>query len=307
MKPFSGKTAALAACLSVAAMAGSAGEAARPYVIVGTGQGKCYDDSREIPAPKSGAPFRGQDAQHPGPAPAYRDNGDGTVSDLNTGLMWVRARGAKVSWEDAVAGAARCRTGDHGDWRMPTVKELYSLIDFNGGFDRRAADSRPYLDARVFEFKYGDEAAGERGIDCQDWSATGYLGTTMGGNATVFGVNFADGRIKGYPKVRPGPGGGGAHKLYVRYVRGNPAYGKNDFRDNGDGTVTDRATGLMWSKADSGRGMNWERALAWVQEMNGKKHLGRDDWRMPNAKELQSIVDYSRAPEASKEIGRAHV
>ena len=60
--------------------------------------------------------------------------------------------------------------------------------------------------------------------------------------------------IKGYPKTVPG---GRVTLLYARYVRGNPAYGKNDFHDNGDGTITDLATGLMWQKADSGKGMNW--------------------------------------------------
>jgi hypothetical protein len=218
------------------------------------------------------------------------------VSDQNTGLMWVKARGVKVTWTEAVAGAATCRVGGHDDWRLASIKELYSLINFNGGFHFRAADSIPYLDTNYFGFAYGDEAKGERGIDCQDWSATQYVGTTMNGNATVFGVNFADGRIKGYPKARPGPGGGTAHRLYVRYVRGNPAYGKNDFHDNGDGTLTDHATGLMWSKADSQSGLNWEAALAWVEARNAAKHLGYSDWRLPNAKELQSIVDYTRAP-----------
>mgnify|MGYP006267894679 CR=1 FL=1 len=84
--------------------------------------------------------------------------------------------------------------------------------------------------------------------------------------------------------------------MYVRYVRGNPGYGKNDFRDNGDGTITDRATGLMWSKADSQTGMDWPAALAWVQKKNAENHLGHGDWRLPDAKELQSIVDYTRSP-----------
>ncbi|HAU38940.1 MAG TPA: DUF1566 domain-containing protein, partial [Phycisphaerales bacterium] len=180
--------------------------------------------------------------------------------------------------------------------RMPTIKELYSLIDFNGAQRRTAGESVPYLDARRFEFRYGDESKGERLIDCQDWSATTYVGTTMGGNETAFGVNFADGRIKGYPKSVPRRG---EHKLYVRYVRGNEAYGKNDFRDNGDGTVSDRATGLMWSRDDSGKGMSWADALAWVQAKNRQRHLGHDDWRLPNAKELQSLVDYTRAPQAA--------
>jgi hypothetical protein len=94
---------------------------------------------------------------------------------------------------------------------------------------------------------------------------------------------------------------GGRNKTFFAIcVRGNPNYGKNDFHDNGDGTITDRATGLMWSKADSGKGMNWEAALAWVQAKNTEMHLGHNDWRLPNAKELQSIVDYTRAPAATQ-------
>ncbi|MCY3024485.1 MAG: DUF1566 domain-containing protein [Planctomycetota bacterium] len=279
--------------LLVGAVLASVAFAAEPplrYTIVGTGQTKCFDNRNEITPPKPGQPFYGQDAQHPGPAPSYQDNGDGTVSDLNTGLNWVKARGQKMTWEDAVAGAAACRVGGHSDWRMPAIKELYSLINFNGGCGGTVANSRPYLDTKYFDFAYGDESKGVRIIDCQDWSATQYLGKTMSGNPTVFGVNFADGRIKGYPKSFPG---GRIAQMYVRYVRGNPSYGKNDFHDNGDGTVTDSATGLMWQKDDSGKGMNWEQALAHAANL---KLAGHSDWRLPNAKELQSIVDYTRAP-----------
>ena len=179
---------------------------------------------------------------------------------------------------------------------MPTIKELYSLINFTGGCHGTVAASKPYLDAGVFDFVYGDEAKGERIIDSQDWSATEYIGKTMNGNPTVFGVNFADGRIKGYPKEMRRREGLKTNTLYVRYVRDNPAYGKNSFTDNGDGTISDRATGLVWSKADSTVGMNWEAALAWVQKKNTENYLGRHDWRLPNAKELQSIVDYTRVP-----------
>ncbi len=80
-------------------------------------------------------------------------------------------------------------------------------------------------------------------------------------------------------------------------MRGNPGYGVNDFVDNGDGTITDDATGLMWFKSDSGVGMVWEDALAWVQQKNKEHYLGYNDWRLPNAKELQSIVDYTQSPQ----------
>jgi len=192
-----------------------------------------------------------------------------------------------------MADAKACRAGGHDDWRVPTIKELYSLIQFTGEC-HATTGSKPFLDTNYFGFVYGDTSRGERMIDCQDWSSTKYIGTTMNGNATVFGVNFADGRIKGYPIVDPRSRS--PHKLFVRYVRGNPAYGQNDFHDNGDGTITDHATGLIWSKTDSGTGMNWQQALAWAQALNATNYLGHNDWRLPNAKELQSIADYSRVP-----------
>jgi hypothetical protein len=83
-------------------------------------------------------------------------------------------------------------------------------------------------------------------------------------------------------------------------VRGNPGYGKNDFTDNGDSTITDRATGLMWAKGDSRGKMNWQEALAWAQAKNAARYLGRGDWRLPDAKELQSIVDYTRSPDKTQ-------
>jgi hypothetical protein len=58
------------------------------YTIVDTDQARCYNNNTAIEAPKAGAAFFGQDAQYKGNQPAYKDNGDGTVTDLNTGLMW---------------------------------------------------------------------------------------------------------------------------------------------------------------------------------------------------------------------------
>jgi hypothetical protein len=95
------------------------------------------------------------------------------------------------------------------------------------------------------------------------------------------------------------PGGGMEKTFFVLCVRGNPSYGKNNFHDNRDGTIADRATGLMWSKADSGQGMNWQNALAWVQKKNAENFLGHHDWRLPSVKELQSIVDYTRSPDTT--------
>lgn len=279
-----------------------------PFPVVDTGQTSCYDAAgREMPAPQPGQPFHGQDAQHDGPLPAYRDDGDGTVSDLVTGLMWTQDPGEKMVFSRAVPGASACRVGGHDDWRLPTIKELYSLILFTGADpDPRAVQTdrlRPFIDTDHFRFRYGRVEAGERIIDAQYATSTLYGSTTMHGMRTMFGVNFADGRIKGYPIGAMGPR---EEKTYcVLYVRGNPAYGRNDFADNGDGTITDNATGLMWMRQDSGHlrtgpnrdgRMNWQQALAWAESL---EYAGHSDWRLPNAKELHSIVDYARCPEVT--------
>ncbi|MEI6139179.1 MAG: DUF1566 domain-containing protein [Mariniphaga sp.] len=235
------------------------------YCVVGTNQNKFYSDHQVIKAPEAGQDFYGQDPQFPGPTPAYKDNGDGTISDLKTGLVWIKERGQKITWDAAVSGASVNKTGGYSDWRMPTIKELYSLIEFSGinGTDKTTSTGfTPFIDTNYFGFAYGSGIGNERIIDCQDWSATVYVSTTMRNDATIFGVNFADGRIKGYPKFKPGSGGKVGQQLYVRCVRNNPQYGKNIFLDNSNGTVTDLATNLMWSKDDSKIGMNWHDALA---------------------------------------------
>ncbi|MBL7076100.1 MAG: DUF1566 domain-containing protein [Kiritimatiellae bacterium] len=269
------------------------------YPVVDTGQDRCYDTWREIRYPSVGASCFGQDAQYSGSQPSYRNNRNGTVTDLNTGLMWQADPGAKKTYAQAVAGAARCRTGGYNDWRLPTIKELYSLIDFSGTDpDPRASSAvskKPFINTRYFNFQYGKTSDGERIIDSQWATSTLYVGKVMNGQQAMFGVNFADGRIKGYPTGRDPRGR--TKTYYVIYVRGNANYGKNDFVDNGDGTVTDRATGLTWMKVDSGKGMDWPSALKHAEEMD---YAGHSDWRLPNAKELQSIVDYTRSPDTTR-------
>lgn len=285
---------------------------ALPYTIVDTGQTRTYGDLSEIAAPTVGAAYYGQDAQHSGNTPSYTDHGDGTVTDNVTGLMWQQSpdrdgngiinAADKLSYADALAGAASLTLGGHNDWRLPTIKELYSLINFTGidpdAASLNTAGLTPFIDATTFTFGYGDTAAGERIIDSQWATSTLYVSTVMFGQRAMFGVNFADGRIKGYP-ADPMPGLGTSKTYYVLYVRGNTAYGVNDYVDNGDGTVSDRATGLMWAQNDSGAAMNWGDALAWVTRMNSASYLGYSDWRLPDAKELHSIVDYTRSPDTT--------
>jgi len=253
-----------------------------------TGQVKCYDNSNEIPCPQKGEGFYGQDAQYASAQLAYVDNGDGTVTDLNTGLMWIQDPGEKMAYYDAIASAEDFSFADYNDWRVPTIKELYSLMDFSG-VDDAVTGTDPFLNWDVFVFKYGDPSQGEREIDSQWVTSSIYTGSVMNGQECFFGVNFADGRIKCYPTS-----GNKNNGYFLRLVRGTETYGENQFMDNNNGTVSDLTTGLTWQQADSGEGMNWGDALAYCESL---ELAGQDDWRLPNAKELQYLVDYDRGPD----------
>ena len=266
-------------------------QSAPMYTIVDTGQDKCSNDQNQINCPAEAQDYFGQDAQYTGNATSYRDNGDGTVTDLVTGLMWQKDPGDKVEYDAAVTGAATLNLAGHTDWRLPTIKELYSLIDFRGtdpSETSRIEALVPFIDDDYFEFKYGDVQSGDRLIDSQWATSTVYTSTVMNGQECFFGVNFADGRIKCYP-TSTGKG------YFVMYVRGD-SYGENSFKDNSDGTISDEVTGLMWTKSDNGQGVLWKNALAYCENLQTGGHA---DWRLPNAKELQSIVDYTRSPDAT--------
>lgn len=143
-----------------------------------------------------------------------------------------------------------------------------------------------------FDFEY-DEGMSYAG---QYWSSTLYVKGGLQTDAIegAFGFNFADGHIKCYETglYFDGTSGVEAPGCFVRAVRGDEdIYGVNDFISNGDGTVTDNATGLMWQQEDDCNSYNWEDALAYATESELADYT---DWRVPNTKELQSIVDYDK-------------
>jgi hypothetical protein len=238
------------------------------YPLVDTNQGLCFDNSQQIEAPEKGEAFYGQDAQYTGNVPSYTDNGDGTVTDNVTGLIWTQELSDySMLWSDAEAYAQSLTTGGITDWRVPTVKELWSIRDFSQGW--------PWLDTDYFHL-VGD---GSQGAQQHSWSSNYYLVDTDEAKKNIaFVVNDWTGHIKAMDGKR-----------FVRCVSGKE-YGTNNFQDNNDRTVTDEATGLMWAQDDSGEAMNWEEALSYAEN---SEYAGYDDWRLPNVKELQSIVDYS--------------
>lgn len=274
------------------------------YNIVDTNQTTCYDSETGQNISCTG---KGYDADYAGYQPDYTLSGDTTmVTDHVTGLVWTRTPDTNgdgvVNAQDKMtfaAAEAYCRSLSYGKftWRLPTIKELYSLIVFDGtdpsgytGTDTSLLS--PFIDDDVFEPGFGDTTAGERIIDGQYATKTVYtspFGTIFGAD-TLFGVNFIDGRIKGYPYDFPE---NDPKTFYVLAVAGNTTYGENSFSENGDGTITDQATGLMWQQDDH-QSTDFEDAVTYCQACTTG---GWTDWRLPNVKELQSIVDYSRSPD----------
>jgi hypothetical protein len=172
-----------------------------------TGQEKCYDNSGEIPCPQPGEPFYGQDAQYNGPEPTYQDNGDGTVTDLNTGFMWQQATADTnndgtityndgtipyedvLTWQEAMDYCDTLTFADHSDWRLPAKFELQSIVDY-GRFS-------PAINP-VFSCPWSGHY----------WSATPYVVV----HDSAWSVIFSSGKENFHSNIF-------AH-LYVRCVRG---------------------------------------------------------------------------------------
>jgi hypothetical protein len=241
------------------------------YVLPTTGQVNTYDAvGKTLKGLKSGDSFYGQDGNYQkGQKMSYTDNGDGTVTDNVTGLMWAQDQSTdSKGWVEAATYCENLTLGGYSDWRMPSIKELWSITDKSSGW--------PYVDTTYFHLVSKD---GKEQREQHTWSSNFYLVNTPESKKRVaFLVNDWTGHIKALDGRR-----------YVRAVRGG-VYGVNNFVDNGNNTVTDKATKLMWSKDDSKKGMNWEAALAYAEN---SEYAGYAGWRLPNVKELESIVDYS--------------
>ena len=124
--------------------------------IPDTGQTKCYDDSQEITCPSTGEPFYGQDAQYapcnPHSYTKLDENGNDLpdsaiewvmVRDNVTGLVWenktddgsIHDKDNTYNWQDAqdvfIATLNSQNFGGYSDWRLPSVNELQSIVDYS--------------------------------------------------------------------------------------------------------------------------------------------------------------------------------
>ena len=82
------------------------------------------------------------------------------------------------------------------------------------------------------------------------------------------------------------------------------------FVDNGDGTISDTRSNLMWKKDDSfkefGYGINWFEAQDYCEVLNEKQFAGYDDWRLPSGEEAKSVFSFTQS-NADKDGAETHI
>ncbi len=253
----------------------TAGRSAYTLPLLDSGQTKCYNNSEPIPCPSPGEPFYGQDASYSRNAPSYTDNGDRTVTDNVTGLMWQQEADNDIyNWYEATGSAnielnpgsvtdacGSLSLAGYSDWRLPTTMELMSIVDYG--------KSMPSIDTSYFH------NVNKKWY----WTSSTHASDSSLAYDIIF---FRHGYVHYYDK---------SSESYVRCVRGGNFANQDTmaarFTDNGDTTVTDNYIGLIWQQGESSS-MTWEPALT---HCNGLNLAGYNDWRLPNVKELRSLLD----------------
>jgi len=227
------------------------------FKLPDTGQTKCYTST--YPYTEVSCSGTGQDGAYNMNPLSYTDNGNGTVADNITNLVWQKSESAStLQWASAVAYCDSLNLGGSTDWRLPTEKELGSLIDYS------IANPGPMIRTAYFP----------SAKKTYYWSAT----TSAADPNKAWNILFSDGPENYADK--------GSY-YNVRCVRG-VASDVGDFRDNGNGTVTDRSMGLTWQQEAAGPAA-WSSAISYCENL---VLGGAADWRLPNIKELTSLTDY---------------
>jgi len=247
-----------------------------------TGQTKCYDNSGEITCPEAGEDFYGQDASYLINPPSYtkldaegndlqdsatewvmvRDNVTGLIWEVKTDDGTIHDRDNLYNWQQTqdifIAQLNTSSFGGNSDWRLPTIKELASILNL-GRF-------LPTINTDYFS---------NTGEMYPYWSST----ANVGASSYAWVIHFNYGHDNSPYK---------SNNLFVRAVRGGQTESLTHLVINSDGTVTDITTGLMWQQSTDGP-MTWESAISHCEDLS---LAGYSDWRLPNPSELRSITDY---------------
>lgn len=214
-------------------------------------------------------PAPGEDSDYSIHPPYFVLNGDGTATDTVTGLMWQRADGGEMSVENATVYCDTLTLGGFSDWRLPNAHESFSILNHG--------HANPALDPNAFAVSAAEY-----------W----WTSTRQANDANRVWVTNAGGGIGNHPKSET-VSAGGSKKFHVRAVRDRqaPPTVPGHFSNNGDGTVGDLLTGLIWQPIPLSDSLNWEQALFYAENLSLGGH---DDWRLPNIRELQSLNDENR-------------
>ncbi|MBT4526824.1 MAG: DUF1566 domain-containing protein, partial [Deltaproteobacteria bacterium] len=152
--------------------------------------------------------------------------------------------------------------GSFTDWRMPTIKELSTIVNYDS--------YNPAVDITFFSNTSGPNY----------WSYT----TPKNNAGQAMTVHFGKGDVS--------TGENKSITYYVRAVRGAQPELVANLVDNGDGTVTDADTGLMWQQNKLIlESHSWDSAFTYCKAL---ALAGYNDWRLPDINELKSLVDYSK-------------
>jgi hypothetical protein len=238
----------------------------QPTVLC-TGQDKCYNNTTEIPCSAPGEAFYGQDAQYADLGycipKSYTVSGtapEEIVTDDNTGLQWQRTLSASTfTWENAIVHCENLTYGGYNDWRLPSRKELDTLVDY-GRFE-------PAINKAYFS-------------DTQNgyyWTNTTYIGNTDRALIVDFELGFSQSRFK-------------TESRRAKCVRGtgwNPVSIFEESEIEGKTIVTDLTTGLVWTK-DYVTNFTWQNALSHCETLD---YAGYTDWRLPSMEELKTLID----------------
>lgn len=235
-------------------------EPAVAYTIPTTGQTLCYSDTAQIACPKPGQEYYGQDGNYRAGGPMHytvQGTNSDMVLDTVTGLTWVRDAYGRDYYADDAAYCAGLSLNGQADWRVPSQRELVTILDIG-------KDGPKWNDV----FNGGYTQAGY-------FSSNAYSGDLT----QQIGVVFSDAYVLIHAADTLG---------YMRCARGD-ALG-SDYSSQ-TGTVTDLSTGLVWENQGNASKYTWKEALAYCENL---ALGGHSDWRLPNYKELLSIVDYTK-------------
>ena len=199
-------------------------------------------------------------------APIFIKNNNGTVTDTITGLMWQQADGGEMTIENTRIYADTLTLAGFTDWRLPNAHESFSILNHQ--------KTNPAIDATYFTTTAAEY-----------W----WTNNTQSNDVTKIWCTNAGGDIGNHPKTET-VSAGGTKKFHVRAVRDRvtPPIVTNQFTNNGNGTIKDNLTGLVWQQVPNSDTLTWENALTYAE---GLTFGGFSDWRLPNIKELQSLND----------------